>query len=474
MVPSMNPQRNKLLSLAYLTFILFLILLCPGCGKLMSIFGHQSSQDSFLENTSQPSTGDMDNFKAGLKPIDGEIKAKYLLARHFQKLNQHLNAIQELNEIIKNEPYFPEAYNALGVSYDSLGKFSMAEECYNMALHLNPRLAYVVNNLGYSYMMQGKHENAVKYLEMAVAMEENNAKYRNNLLLASQKIENRGQKQSTVSISQIESQKNPKKQIDSEPLINLAVSKAIQISKVEVTEIKDQINEIQDSEKESRVITIAKVSDEGIFTQYIDTKSHGQTPEKFPDDVAIEIVNGNGINGFARKMENYLKEKGYNIRNLRNAEHFNHQETRIYFHKNLKESAFLLSKELSDENLILNINLIRHDEKLIRIFLGKDMAKLFHGSDQAYQIEISNGNGINGAARKMAAYLRGKGFPVNHLTNADHFNHKATRIFFGKGQLSNAQELFDILPEGHHASMTEMDQEAKRIRLLIGKDVTLR
>jgi hypothetical protein len=456
MVLSMNQQRNKIKSLTYLIFLLSLILLFPGCGKLMSIFGHQSTQDSFQENTSQLSNSDMDNFKDGLKPINGEIKSKYLLARHFQKLNRHLNAIEELNEIIKIEPYFPEAYNALGVSYDSLGKFSMAEECYKMALYLNPGLSYVFNNLGYSYMMQGKHENAVKYLEKAVAMEESNTKYQNNLLLASQRVEHSGQKTYKGSIAQIES----------EPLITTVVSKA------EITEIESQTNDIQNSEKKSRVIKIAKVSNEDVYKNNIEIKSNGQTPKQIPDEAEIEIVNGNGINGFARKMENYLKEKGYHIRNVRNAEHFNHQETKIYFHNNLKGSARSLSKELPGENLISDSNLICHDEKLIRILLGKDMIKGLNEVEHGYQIEISNGNGINGAAKKMAEYLKGKGFPVDLLTNADHFNYEATLILFGKGQMSNAQKLFEILPEGHHANMTEMDQEAQRIRLLLGKDVT--
>ena len=592
----MKQQKNKILhpAAAALIISLSLILFLSGCGKMMTIFGHQSPQDSFLENRVQLTVKDLDNFKAGLKPINTEIKAKYLLARHFQRLNRHLNAIEELNEVIKMEPYFPEAYNALGVSYDSLAKFAMAEECYKMALRLNPDLAYVVNNLGYSYMMQGKNQEAVQFLEMAVAMEENNLKYRNNLELASQGSVNAGQKTPPDLVLQSEPEQTPEKQIEPEqPATEMAVvaepaettseeagvvkndkpSETFQssevapngrdeiiIKKTDAAEthhdhkaqetaaivevaynepekmdspemvadkhqdpdtsaaiptlntehsksatlnpehskpepyqsalikkddpdngsrfykvsppvlIENQV-ETRDSEKEDFVITIAKVSDESVSPEVTDIKSHEQTPQVSSDVVEIVLVNGNGINGFAKKTGIYLKEKGYRIRNLQNADHFNYKETKIYFHKNLKENAFLLSEQLPGDKVVSDTHMIYHNEKYIRVLLGKDMV---HWAGQEYQIEISNGNGVNGAAKRMSVYLRGKGFPVNRLTNADHFNHEVTRIFFGKDQLNLAQALMETLPDGHQASLVEMDQDARKIRLLIGKDVVVR
>ena len=626
----MTQQKIKTLHPAAATLIIFLslILFLPGCGTMMTLFGHQSPQDSFLENMPQLTMKDLDNFKAGLKPINTEIKAKYLLARHFQRLNRHLNAIEELNEVIKMEPYFPEAYNALGVSYDSLGKFAMAEECYHMALRLNPDLAYVVNNLGYSYMMQGKMEAARQYLEMAVAMEETNLKYRNNLALASQGSENTGQETLQESALQSEPEQTPEKLVSSEPVATETAGVAepaetiskdaevvknapVQVAFVEtvpglnqpqeenvietsvaepdqvVSETIESLNtehsgspeplksdspletetiliassnlnteslntehsqntehsgpialnpeplnpehsgpialnteplnteplntehsqntehsnpeplqlaitqkdnpdngsrfykfsppslienqvETRNSEKEDVVITIAKVSDESVATDASDSISRNQPLNDSPVVLEIILVNGNGVNGFARKTGNYLKEKGYRIRSLQNADHFNYKETKIYFHKNLKDDARLLSEQLPGDHSISEANMIHHGETYIRILLGKDM---INRAGQEYQIEISNGNGINGAAKRMSVYLRGKGFPVNRLTNADHFKYEATRIFFGKDQLSHAQALLEILPEGHQATMVQLDQDSGKIRLLIGKDV---
>ena len=51
------------------------------------------------------------------------------------------------------DPSLTKAYNAIGVSYDSLGEFSRAIEAYNAALKVDPKLDYVNNNLGFAYLL---------------------------------------------------------------------------------------------------------------------------------------------------------------------------------------------------------------------------------------------------------------------------------------------------------------------------------
>jgi hypothetical protein len=513
-------------------FLLFSFLL--SCSQIRTFFGHQESKDPFVYQSQGLSPSQLQNFRSSLKPINGEIKAKYDLARHFQKLNRHLNAIEELNEVVKMEPSFPEAYNALGVSYDSLGKFAMAEECYKMALRLNPDLSYVVNNLGYSYMMQGKFDDAVHFLEMAVSMEENNLKYRNNLLMASQRAGKTGQKpDQDIASDRIVPEETEEKIIEPEPFMiaplestSFAVAvdnektrndpKEVNIFKTNVAENQDYnelaaseslkpetlkpetinsdtfqpskiINkhdtgislpapvELQNSQKEDVLIMIAERSDENRSLEVTDVKDKRQTLKVSPAAVEIELVNGNGITGFAKKTGNYLREKGYRIRSLKNAEHFNHNETRIYFPENFNESAHLLAEQLPGGKVFSDISMIPHNYNYIRVLLGKDLVFTRHGVGQEYrpkyQIEISNGNGVNGAAKKMSVYLRNKGIQVNRLTNADHFNHPSSLIFYGKDQLSNAQALLESLPEGSEAELVDTNANGSQIKLLIGKNM---
>lgn len=485
----MKPFKNKKFGPAALIISLSLALILPGCAKEVIVIDHKSPRDSYLKNTGQLSAQDIENFKTGLKPINSEVRAKYLLARHFQKLNRHLIAIDELNQVIKLEPFFPEAYNALGVSYDSLGEYAMAEECYKMALQLNPTLAYVVNNLGYSYLMQGKNQDAVKYLEMAVAMEENNLIYRNNLRMAYQGSGNNGQKSNKNSYSHSQPEETAKNQIELEPPINLMVpaneGHVVKDDKTMITNSRNSMPgfyktsptapvEIQNNEKEDFLQADAELIEENIYSNMNNTQSRKQAYQASFNTVDLELVNGNGVTGFAKKMAKYLREKGYRIINIKNGDHYNYKETRIYFHKNLKEDAWLLSRQLLGEKVISDNNMIYYNEKHIRVLLGKDMVTQNYGEDKKYRLEISNGNGVNGAAKRMAEYLRRMGIPVYWLTNADHFNYEATRIFFGKGRLNQAQALLKILPNRHQASLVGIDQNTDRVRLLLGKDMIIR
>lgn len=61
-------------------------------------------------------------------------------------------------------------------------------------------------------------------------------------------------------------------------------------------------------------------------------------------------------------------------------------------------------------------------------------------------IEIANGNGIRGMAQKSALFLRELGLPVNRITNAAHFNHASSTIYYQHGYAEYAYFLADLLP----------------------------
>ena len=89
-------------------------------------------------------------FSNSIRPIQGELKAKYDLARHFQQLQKHRIAIEALKEVIQMDPTHAYAHNAMGYSYDCLGDYPTAQQHYRTAIVLNPELDLAYNNLGYS------------------------------------------------------------------------------------------------------------------------------------------------------------------------------------------------------------------------------------------------------------------------------------------------------------------------------------
>ncbi|MCJ7617960.1 MAG: LytR C-terminal domain-containing protein, partial [Desulfobacterales bacterium] len=63
-----------------------------------------------------------------------------------------------------------------------------------------------------------------------------------------------------------------------------------------------------------------------------------------------------------------------------------------------------------------------------------------------FRLEISNGNGVKYAARKVGSYLREKGFRVSQLTDASHFNFSESKIYYSSGHFQDALQLAQTIP----------------------------
>ncbi|MCW5751204.1 MAG: tetratricopeptide repeat protein [Alphaproteobacteria bacterium] len=89
-------------------------------------------------------------------------------------------------------------------------------------------------------------------------------------------------------------------------------------------------------------------------------------------------------------------------------------------------------------------------------------------SSGAPVIEISNGAGRNGLAARTRDWLRAEGIAVQRLTNADHFNHHETTIYFRAPWQELAARLADLMPVG--VTLRQQDDLRSGIRLELGAD----
>jgi hypothetical protein len=88
------------------------------------------------------------------------------------------------------------------------------------------------------------------------------------------------------------------------------------------------------------------------------------------------------------------------------------------------------------------------------------------------EIEIANGNGVNGAAGRFGHYLKTKGFKVAKVTNANSFDHAITKIFYSDGDIKNVYKLLQkipLLPD--QRSIIELKNSGSRIKIIIGNDL---
>ena len=90
-------------------------------------------------------------------------------------------------------------------------------------------------------------------------------------------------------------------------------------------------------------------------------------------EVPLEILNGNGVNGMARRTSDYLAEHDYLIQRIANARHFNFPRTTIMYRPEHEQAAELLAGGLPEKSRLLQVDPLGLQHSGIRLILGKDM-----------------------------------------------------------------------------------------------------
>jgi type IV pilus assembly protein PilF len=78
-------------------------------------------------------------------------------------------ALDELKQVILNDPTFPEAYNLRGLIYMRLNDPRLAEDSFRRAVVLNPRDANTLHNLGWLQCTQRRWDEAQRSFDQALA-----------------------------------------------------------------------------------------------------------------------------------------------------------------------------------------------------------------------------------------------------------------------------------------------------------------
>lgn len=99
-------------------------------------------------------------------------------------------------------------------------------------------------------------------------------------------------------------------------------------------------------------------------------------------DVEIEISNGNGVRHMARRVGGYLKEKGYQVTRLTNAQHFHFADTTIYYCNGHLQDAYQVAREIPGWNEMTKVANLGRSSIKVKVQIGKDLVpydSLFRG-----------------------------------------------------------------------------------------------
>jgi tetratricopeptide (TPR) repeat protein len=291
--------------------------------------------------------------------------------------------------------------NAVGATYDRLGRFDLAGNYFQRALSIEPKSVQTLNNIGFSYMLQGRLDDAAEYLKRAYARNQGDEVITANLG-ALGKLEEADQER-VVAKAKAPSNFLPLARIE-------RVTEKIQaliLSVDSVPEVEEKAFPLKGMKKflgRSRVVVASWTADgkpvpgrakalsrtvikrgfvhvvkvnAGLYRAALGAgridgagMAAGRIDGAGLKGLRIEVTNGAGRNKMAARMRSYMDTRGVRVRWLTNAERFDKKKSVIFHRKGFRKEAEALANVLP---ISIDIVATKGQRADIRLRLGADL-----------------------------------------------------------------------------------------------------
>jgi tetratricopeptide (TPR) repeat protein len=316
-----------------------------GCGSLEPVTGSQSAVVPVAKITNSASVSDPD----------------YLMGRSYQGRRQYDAAIAAYRKSLEVNPGNAEAHNALGVIYASLGKHEQAQTELIAALGLAPSAAHIHNNLGYAYLLRGRSVDAVAALKVATGLDPVNQRSRQNLRAAERALAQNAQPVDAAMLDRIEPMiKSPVVDKNPDPLLPHVISVAPNIFELR----QRSSTQLKTGMPSARIHEIV---------------------------VKVEVANGSGVAGLARRTSSSLQKRGYAVTRLTNQIPYTQVITEIQYRRGEESRANELNALLLEPAKLVESSRLSPLVG-VRLLLGRDVGKEMIFSGTLLQSPLTAGN----------------------------------------------------------------------------------
>lgn len=262
-------------------------------------------------------------------------------------------AIARYRAMIRRDPLDVEAYNALGILLSSQGRFNEAVHHFQSAVVLAPRRADLRNNLGYAFLLRGSNLEALASLEEARRLDPAHQKALENLRVAEAR--------------QPKAPKAAATPLEARPLEEPAA---------ELVQVAPQVYELKAEAFRTPQVPPA-------IAQAM--RQHQAAPSPAPAaalEVAkpvaaplrkfrLEVSNGNGVDGLAKRVSGHLRALGWPTVRLTNHTSFEQPATEIHYRAGYEAEAQAMKAKLQRPARTVISDALRADIQ-VRLVLGKD------------------------------------------------------------------------------------------------------
>lgn len=246
-----------------------------------------------------------------------DAEAHYRTGRYFQGQVRFEQAIDSYRRVLAAQPQHVDALNALAVIYSLQHKPDLAEEAFMQALQADPQAARVHNNLGYHLLQNGRNAEAIAAFERAHELEPGNVNTLANLAAARTKMGLPGET----------------------PVVAAAKPVAAPVA------------------APAALPSPAPVA--------------GPAPAQDVVRGRLEIANGNGATGLARRVSGLVALPGNVPARLTNHKPYGVQESRIQYVAGSERQAQEVNARLPSPLPLARAEALERDVR-VRVLLGKD------------------------------------------------------------------------------------------------------
>ena len=267
------------------------------------------------------------------------------LGRYFEGQRRYEQAVNAYREAIKRDPLMVEAYTGLGMSLAAQQRYDDAVRQFQAAIVLEPQATHLHNNLGYAYLLSGQTEQAVQALEEAQRLDPEHAKSAENLRMAKARLGN------TVS------QPAPQRATAGVQAITTP------LPGTRLVEVAPQIFELKLPPKPRNLDRIQAMPLPPLPPQQ---------PRATPRSFKLEVSNGNGVLGLAKRVAGRLTGAGVPTARLTNQRPFNQPATEVQYREGYIAEAEALAARLQHPVRVKRSEqLASHID--VRLILGRDV-----------------------------------------------------------------------------------------------------
>ena len=313
-------------------------------------------------------------------------EAYYTLGRYYHGQNRPLLAVNAYRRALALDPRHAEAHNAIGAITGEQGRLNEAIGAFKSALDITPAASHILSNLGHALSLAGRHLEAIAVFLRAVQLDPANGKTRLNLAAAVSRNDAVDAEGTTRDATREVASEKPTNALTPglEPEVGLnglqspvaaetalgTVAGPVSVPAVElVIESSSSARKrwVQVGASEFELRDVDETSATALHPRHDPVES---TPN-FGAAYRLEVVNGNGVNGAAARVGEWLERNGAPKARLRNQRPYAQATTVIYFKRGFEPQAQRLSTGFG--GLAAQVEPAPLQDADVRILIGRDL-----------------------------------------------------------------------------------------------------